>query len=180
MSQRPVRPQVMDASAAQPGSGRPGGVRRQRPTDPVWLQDRQGPVQATLQQTPSVQCPDEHWSSVLHTAPVDFFPQLPFTHSCPAAQWVVHDSSHLLVAGSHENGKQASACPGTQAPLPSQTRPAETLSPSQVPGWQVVSFTHWRQPPFPSQVPSGPQVDSALLEHSAGSVGLPPAGTFVH
>jgi hypothetical protein len=47
---------------------------------------------------------------------------------------VVQDAAHALLAGSQEYGKQAWAWPGTQVPLPSQTFPAETPSPSHTPG----------------------------------------------
>jgi len=66
------------------------------------LHDWQGPLQATLQHTPSVQWLEAHSSSAVHTAPPDFWPQLPFTQRCPTAQVPVQVDWHLLVAGSHE------------------------------------------------------------------------------
>jgi hypothetical protein len=53
-SQSPVVPQLEGSFFAHwfPGSGRPGSMGLQRPTEPVWLHETHGPLQATLQQTP--------------------------------------------------------------------------------------------------------------------------------
>ena len=41
------------------------------------LQATQGPLQATLQQTPSVQKPEAHWAAVAHELPSCLSPQRP-------------------------------------------------------------------------------------------------------
>lgn len=142
-SHSPVVPQVFLSSALQKsGSGRPAEISWHRPTEPVWLQAWQAPLQATLQQTWSAQKPELHSSEAWQVAPFSFRPQLLLTHCWPSAQRVAHDVSHLLVAGSQVYGRQVSASPATQFPLPSHTRPAAMPSPSQVPDWQEVSLTH--------------------------------------
>ena len=49
-------------------------------------------------------------------------------------------------------------------------------SPSQVPAWHSVPLTYLRQPPWPSQVPSWPQVVGSTTTQIAGSAGFTPAG----
>jgi hypothetical protein len=54
-SQRPVVPHVETSLARQRESGTPAPISLQRPTAPGSLQDKQAPLQATLQQYPSAQ-----------------------------------------------------------------------------------------------------------------------------
>ncbi len=68
------------------GSFWPGSVGQQVPVRPAWLQVTQEPRQATLQQTPSVQKPEAHSLSLVHTAPPRLGPQLPATQRTPSAQ----------------------------------------------------------------------------------------------
>jgi hypothetical protein len=104
-SHSPVVPQLFLSSALQKsGSGRPGAISWQRPTEPVWSQAWQAPLQATLQQKWSAQNPELHSSEDWQLAPFSFCPQLLLTHCWPPAQWVVHDASHLLVAVSQVYG----------------------------------------------------------------------------
>jgi hypothetical protein len=135
-----------------------------------------------LQQTPSVQKPDAHSSSLVHTAARGFLPQLPFTHFCPVAQSVSASQLawQLFVAGSQPKGAQIVAGPGLHAPLPSQTSIWSTAAPSQVPGWQTVPARCLRQPPCPSQAPSRPQVATSEVGHALSSRGRSPDGRGAH
>jgi hypothetical protein len=79
-------------------------MNRQRPTEPVWLHERQAPLQATLQQVPSAQCPDAQSLSSMQPNPFSFMPQLRTAHCWPAEHWalVVQVPSHRLLVGSQE------------------------------------------------------------------------------
>jgi hypothetical protein len=59
----------------------------QWPTEPVWSHETQGPLQAMLQHTPSMQKVEAQSSPVWQTAPLELLPHLPATHCCPAAHW---------------------------------------------------------------------------------------------
>jgi len=63
-----------------------------------------------------------------------------------------------------------------QVPLPSQVLIPDKPSPSQVPVLQIVSATYSRHPPFPSQVPSWPQVAGVLALQVDRLLGVAPAG----
>jgi len=180
-SQAPVWPQVDLSVAAQTlwGSAIPMAVGQQVPRRPLWLQLTQGPPQGTLQQNPSAQKFDAHWLAVVQTAPIGFFPQLPFTHLTLDAQSASDEQvkTQALVLLSQLKGAQIVEGPGVQAPLPSQTRMPPTEAPSQVPARQTVPETKLRQPPLPSQVPSRPQVAASLFGQVAGERGESPAAT---
>jgi len=66
-----------------------------------------------------------------------------------------------------------------QAPFPSQDFMPDNPSPSQAPVSQIVPATNRRQPPFPSQVPSCPQVAGVLALHVARPLEAAPAGMNV-
>jgi hypothetical protein len=78
-SQVPVRPQEDCPSSAHLlwGSAIPFSTAKQVPSLPGRLHFWQAPLQATLQQTLSVQKPEAHSVSVVQRAPFIFFPQLP-------------------------------------------------------------------------------------------------------
>ena len=97
-------PQVDGLCAGQVGSGSPAGTNRQRPTEPVWLHERQAPLQATLQQVPSEQYPDAQSLSMVHSKPFSFIPQLRTAQDCPAEHWalVAQLASQRLLPGSQE------------------------------------------------------------------------------
>ncbi|HET6197644.1 MAG TPA: hypothetical protein VFE12_17915 [Acetobacteraceae bacterium] len=78
---------------------------------------------------------------------------------------VAHVVAHLLVAVSQLYGTQIVAGPDLQRPSPSQTFTSLTEAPSQVPGSQTVPAGYFRQWPWPSQVPSWPQVAAAEEAH---------------
>jgi hypothetical protein len=79
-------------------------MKRQRPTDPVWLHERHGPLQATLQQTPSAQCPEAQSLSSAQSKLLSFKPQLRAVHCCPAehSSLVVQLLWQRLLPGLHE------------------------------------------------------------------------------
>ena len=62
------------------GSGRSASMGQQVPSRPIKLQLRHGPWQATLQQTPSAQKFEAHWSLRWQIAPIISRPQLPSLH----------------------------------------------------------------------------------------------------
>jgi len=182
-SQAPVVPQVAGACIAQMlcGSGPPTSVGQQVPPRPCWSQLTHGPLQATLQQTPSAQNVDLHSLELAHTAPLGFRPQLPFTHTTPLAQSVLdrHVDAHLFAAGSQLNGAQIVAGPARQPPWPSQTLISLTAAPLHVPALHSVPAGYLRQCPWPSHVPSSPQVETAPTGQAA-DCSIPPFGTNVH
>ena len=65
-------------------------------------------------------------------------------------------------------------------PVPSHDMIPLMPSPSQVPDRHSVPCTYKRQPPLPSQVPSGPQVAGVLAVQSEDEPDLTPAGTNAH
>jgi hypothetical protein len=98
-SQSPVVAQVLLSWAGHAESDWPAGMNLQRPKEPTRLHDTQAPLQATLQQTPSVQKPEVQSLSFAHLAPFSFKPQLRFTHCWPAMHWelVVQSKAHCPV-----------------------------------------------------------------------------------
>jgi hypothetical protein len=179
-SQTPDCPQLDAGLRAQTpwGSAAPSAVGPQTPIRPVCAQLTQGPVQATLQQTPSAQKPEAHCDPAWQTAPSGLGPQLPFTHLDPTQSLSeAQVAAQAPVIASQVNGAQMTVGPAVQVPSPSQTRPPMTAAPSQVPGAQVVPATKLRQAPAPSHVPSRPQVDGSEAGQTLALRGAPPAGT---
>jgi hypothetical protein len=113
----------------------PVSVGQHVPSRPTWLQVTQAPLQATLQQRPSVQNPDAQSASAAQAAPRDFFPQLPFTHLTPSTQSVspAQVGKQALVLASQLYGAQTVENPALHSPLPSQTSTPVTAAPVQVP-----------------------------------------------
>jgi hypothetical protein len=176
-SHAPVVPQVAAAWTTQIlwGSGAPPSTGKQVPPRPCWSQLTHGPLHAMLQQSPSVQNPDLHSPSLPHTAPLGFSPQLPFTHRTPLAQSLFETQvlAHLFVAGSQLYGAQTVAGPDRQRPCSSQTLTSLTAAPLQVPGLQTVPTGNLRHWPWPSQVPSSPQVATAETGQAPERAGAP-------
>jgi len=81
-SHLPVVPQVdRPMSWHMPrGSGLSASTGQQVPSRPIRLQLRHGPLQATLQQTPSAQKFEAHCSLRSQIAPIISKPQLPSLH----------------------------------------------------------------------------------------------------
>jgi hypothetical protein len=84
--QAPLDPQVSGGSIAQTpwGSGAPAAEGVHWPILPGSLQLTQGPLQATLQQTPSAQKPLSHSVPAWQTAPGAFLPHCPSRQGSPA------------------------------------------------------------------------------------------------
>jgi hypothetical protein len=119
-SQTPVCPHDAALSVRHSlwGSAFPAATGQQVPIRPLWLQLTQAPRHATLQHSPSVQKPEAHSASLVHTAPRGLGPQLPFTHFTPATQSPSERQVvvHVVVAASQLNGLQIVAGPGLQRP----------------------------------------------------------------
>jgi hypothetical protein len=145
------------------------------------LQLTHGPWQPTLQQTPSVQKPDAQSASFWHMAPGGLGPQLPFTQLTPLVQSALdlHVTTQALVEVSQLKGAQIVAGPALQRPCPSQTLTSTTAPSEHLPALQIVPATWLRHAPFPSQVPSRPQVASSDAAHWLAVDGALPAGTNV-
>src|SRR4051812_9753985 len=181
-SHDPVCPQALAATPWQTlwGSGFPWSVGQQVPPRPTWLHDRQAPLHATLQQTPSAQKPVAHSVSAVQIAPRGFLPQLPATHFCPLTQSLstLQAAKHWLLVGSQLNGAQMVAAPGLQRPVPSHTSIPSTAAPLQVPARQTAPLGYLRQAPLPSHMPSRPPLETSdLAPWGAPRGGGPGRGT---
>jgi hypothetical protein len=183
-SQRPVWPHEAACSSTQMpcGSPRPVSTGQQVPAWASWLHETQEPVQATLQQTPSVQNPDAHSELLEHIAARGLGPQLPATHLTPATQSAseLQVGRQAFVPGSQSNGAQMVAGPGRQRPSPSQTSMLATEAPWHCPGVQTVPAVYFAQAPAPSQVPSSAQLEAAALGQVLAARGAVPFGTNAH
>ena len=167
------------------GRAGPASTGQQVPSRPIRLHERHGPWQATLQQTPSAQKPQTHWSLRLRSlAPFIGCRSCPFSHCWPLTHWllVVHESKQAPVAGLHENGTQMRVEPGLQRPVAVARRTMPTTaSPSHVPGLHIVFTGYLRQPPAPSHLPSRPQVgDGHRRAGRRSRAGSPPALGATH
>jgi hypothetical protein len=95
-------PQVLSGSAVQTpwGSIPPTVTGAHSPARPARLQLTHGPLQFTLQQTPSAQNAESHSLAAVHTAPSGFFPHERSLHSRPS-HWLLlsHTSKQRPVAG---------------------------------------------------------------------------------
>ena len=82
------------------GSALPTETGAHSPARPARLQLTQGPLQATLQQTPSAQEPESHSVAAVQTAPSGFFPHELSLHSRPS-HWLLlsQTSKQRPVAG---------------------------------------------------------------------------------
>jgi hypothetical protein len=89
-SHLPVWPQVIPPISRQMarGSGWSVSTGQQIPPRPARLQEMQGPWHATLQQTPSAQNPEAHWSLRSQEAPCIILPQLALAHCWPLTHWL--------------------------------------------------------------------------------------------
>jgi hypothetical protein len=152
------------------------------PSRPVWLQDTHGPWQASVQHTPSVQKPEPHSVSFMHVAPFILRPQLPFVHSTPFAQspFEVQLVKQACLLASHEYGRHTLVSEPPHVPTPSQVLMPVMAAPSQAPGWHTAPIRYFRQAPFPSHVPSVPQVLTSDLGQVEAERGARPFGTNVH
>jgi hypothetical protein len=79
----------------------------------------------------------------------------------------------LLVAESQLYGAQTVAGPDRHCPCPSQTLTSPSEAPLQVPALQTVPLGYRRQWPWPSHVPSSPQVEAPAAVHVPGGAATP-------
>lgn len=120
--------------------------------------DSQAPPQARSQQVPASQMPEAQSAGARQAPPLGLRPQEPAAHragatqSAPSVQAVKHS------VALHWKGAQIVVAPGMQPPLPSQVDTALRTAMAQVAGAHSVPDAYRRQPPWPSQVPSLPQV----------------------
>ena len=129
-----------------------------------------------------MQKPDAHSSFVAHVEPFILGPHVPFTHCTPSAQSVfdVHEPKQSCLVVSQEKGWQTLVSLPPQVPAPSHVLMLVTAAPLQVPGWQIVPISYLRHAPWPSQVPSPPQVATSDFEHVEAARGGSPVGTNEH
>jgi len=148
-SHRPLVPQDWGDWAAQisagsvtpratRGSGVSAGTSTQRPSAMGKAQKRHLPVQASLQQTPSAQKPDLHWSAFWHAWPSPRLPQLPATQVAGATQSASVAQASRQVSLPHMKGSQEMAGPSRQLPRPSQLPAGTMLPPAQDEGLQTL------------------------------------------
>jgi len=121
-SQWPLVPQAAGPWSAQPPprSAVPAGTGVHCPGVPGKAHERQLPVQAVSQQTPSAQKPDWHWSAVLQGWPGPRRPQLPFKQACGDAQSAYEAHSSRQAPSAQIDGEQLMGVPGAQVPPVSQ------------------------------------------------------------
>lgn len=99
------------------GSAAPAATGTQRPADPLKRQEKQLPVQADSQQTPSAQKFDAHSGALLQAWPRGFLPHEPFTQVLGAMQSALLAHEFPQVAPRHLNGEHDVGVGGTQRPV---------------------------------------------------------------
>lgn len=160
------------------------GTGWQSPTAPSSLHDTHEAPHADPQHTPSAQDPEAHSVPAVHSAPLNFLPQLPATHLRPGAQSASdpHAPKHLcgVPPALQPNGAHVTVGPSLHAPLPSHTLAEITAAPSHLPARQSDPDGYSSQPPRPSHMPSSPQPAAPSSLHSPGRAGGSPPGTSVH
>jgi hypothetical protein len=141
----------------------------------------QVPWQAVLQQTPCSQKPELHCEAIVQEAPGGSLPQLLFMQMLGVAQsaLVAQSMRHELFVAQMK-GSHIDVAAGRQRPEPSQVRAEVRVDPVQVAVAHVVPADHCRHAPWPSQVPSLPQVDLSEAAHWLAGVGAVPAAIDVH
>jgi hypothetical protein len=167
----PSSPQVVDTDAmhcAAATGAVPFGTLVQVPTLFATVHDWQVPVQALLQQTPCTQLLEAHSVPAAQVRPSGLSVQAPplqmlgATQSASALQVALHDVppvSQVRLPG------QAAAVAAVHVPAPSQLRAGVSDAPLHIAPTHWVVFGHFRQPPFPSQVPSSPQLAIVVAVH---------------
>jgi hypothetical protein len=175
-SQWPVFPHEPAVPAAQPpaGSASPCETAAQVPLgeEPVsaLVHAWQVPVQALPQQTPLAQKPLVHWSVAVQAWPFGRFPaqaplwQSPLPQSASAVQV---DGLHAVVDAQTTPPEQAAAAGVEQVPAPLQSPLGVSWPPLQETAPQLRLVIAYRQPPFPSQVPSCPQAVGSTAQAPA-------------
>jgi hypothetical protein len=142
------------------------------------LQDWQGPQLAAVQQAPSTQLLLAHSLPAAHAAPGDFLPHEPPVQVAGAAQSASPLQLPRQALPSQRKGAQLVVAPATQVPEPLQVDAAvKELPPAgQAAGLHTEPAAYLRQLPWPSHLPSFPQLAApASVQMPAGS--LAPAST---
>jgi hypothetical protein len=112
-SQVPSLPQEVAFWSAQTarGSGNPRAVLVHMPGAVGIAHERQLPVQASLQQTPSAQNPDRHWLLPVQGAPSSLTPQVPIRQCPPGEQSLSLRQVSRQLAAVQANGAQSMTAP---------------------------------------------------------------------
>ena len=135
-SQVPSLPQLDDFSSTQTlrGSGCPSPVFVHMPGAVGMAHERQAPLQASLQQTPSTQKPERHMVPVVQLAPSSLSPQLPIRQWPPAEQSASLRQVSRQPAAEQAKGAQSITAPPWQLPWPLQVPAKRSRLPSQAGG----------------------------------------------
>jgi hypothetical protein len=151
--------------------GPPAGTTVHVPTLFASTHDWQVPMQSLSQQTPCEQNVESHSPPTMHETPVCFLPHAVPRHVFGDRQSAVDVATVQLTlqaeTPSHRYGSQRPGVAAPQCPTPSQRRAdAEfAVPPGQVPAAHCVVLAKRWQAPLPSQKPSVPHVDGAVVGH---------------
>jgi hypothetical protein len=131
-SQVPSVPQVSGGWDAQlpRGSSAPAATCVQTPGAEGSAQLRQPPVQASAQQTPSMQKFDWQSPALPHGWPLGFLPQLPLLHTVPATQSSLLMQRLMQALSAQRNGSQLCTPGIRQLPRPLQVPEVFSRSPA--------------------------------------------------
>ena len=166
-SHSPSAPQPETSVAAHiwRGLAAPAATFLQIPGDEESAQERQGPSQASLQQSPSVQKPLLQSVAAPQVCPIPFSPQLMVAtvQVCPSAQSASAAQVALHRPLTQPKGLQLIAAPGWQVPRPSQVPARVRTAALQTAGVQSVLAAYIAQAPLPSQTPLSPQLVASVV-----------------
>jgi len=176
-------PQVPEpAHAARDPCGGPDGTVVQVPCTPATSHAWHAPEQARSQQYPSTQLPEVHWAADVQAELFATVPHDPATHGLPTqSPAAAHVRAQAVPA--HLNGAHVTAAAALHSPAPLQVEPlvAWLVAASHDPPPQLVPFGQSSQAPWPSHLPSSPQVDWALAwQVGCAAGGAAPAATGEH
>jgi hypothetical protein len=148
------------------GSGRPAAMLVHMPGATAMAHERQGPLQASLQQTPSMQNPERHCVPDWHPAPSSLTPQLPLTQRPPGLQSPSFRQVSRQAPPAQAKGAQSITAPAPHSPCPLQVLAKRRRIPaSQTGGPHSVPTGYSAQDPLPSQAPVWPQLWAPRSAH---------------
>lgn len=139
------------------------------PTLPVSTHDWQVLLQSLSQQTLCEQLPELHSPPIAHETPFCFLPQAVPRQVLGARQSAVDVATVQAIlhadTPSHRNGSQCPVVAALQCPTPSQVRGGVRFAVplGQMPAAHCVAVVYKWQAPLPSQNPSVPQVEAAVV-----------------